>query len=126
MNPKSAEALVGASVISMILGHFVLDPSAGLFLYGVAALSAAIPAIFGAKVPRVAGAFALIFSLALMVAKYPEHSERMERMRERKMAIQKGASSPPLPRQQESRQGSDSANPTADTDARKSNVRGSP
>jgi hypothetical protein len=49
MNPKSAEALVGGAVFFMILGLLALDPSAGLLLFSLAALLAAVPAVFGAK-----------------------------------------------------------------------------
>ncbi len=83
MNPKSAKALVGASVISIILGLVVMSPAGGLFLYALAALAALVPTIFGKGKLRFAGAAALVAALVLLVVTYPKYEAEMTRYKQR-------------------------------------------
>jgi len=105
MKPKSANALVGAAVISVVLGMIVLSPSGSLLLYILAALFAAVPTIFATKRTRVAGAVILIASLALTAATYPKYAAEMASYRARSQQKAPERSAPPTPQQQESREG---------------------
>lgn len=64
MNPKSAEALVGAAIITDLLAFVVLSPTAWLGFSVIAAVIAAVPAIFARKGPQIAG---IVVQLANLV-----------------------------------------------------------
>lgn len=105
MNPKSAKALVGAAVISIVLGMVVLSPSGSFLLWALAALSAAVPTNFGTKGSRVAGAVILAASLALAAATYPKYAAEMGRHRARAQQKASEGPTPPTPQPQDSREG---------------------
>ncbi|MCL4457361.1 MAG: hypothetical protein M1406_08195 [Nitrospirae bacterium] len=83
MNPKSAKTFVWAAVISILLGMVVMSPAGSLSLYSIAALFAAIPAIFSTKRTRIAAIVILAVSLVLLAVTYPKFDAEITKYRER-------------------------------------------
>ncbi len=81
MNPKSAQALVGAAVLSLLAGMLILSPHGSLFFYGLAAVFAAVPAIFAGKKLRIVSAVVLVVSLAAAAGVYPEYASYLDRIK---------------------------------------------
>jgi membrane protein implicated in regulation of membrane protease activity len=101
VNPQSAKALVVAAVAGLLLGTVVMSPAAGFLLYTLAALAAAVPAIFARKGPRLAGAGVLAASLALAAMAYPALDAEMTRYRARAHPkASEGSAPPPSPPQE--------------------------
>lgn len=98
MNPKSAKALVGASVLGILAGMLVMSPHGSLFFYGLATVSAAVSTIFGGKRLRVVAAVLLVMSLALAAGVYPEYASYLERVKSKS-----SQGSPLAPTQQQER-----------------------
>lgn len=94
MSPKSAKTFVWAAVSSILLGMVVMSPAGSLFLYSIAALFAAIPAIFGAKGTRIAGGVILAISIALLAVTYPKFDAEMTKYKERAHKKSSGVSLP--------------------------------
>ena len=99
MNHKSAKTLVWAAIISIIFGMVVMSPAGSFFLYAIAALFGAIPAIFGAKGTRIAAIVILATSIALLAVTYPKFDAEMTKYRERALKKSSQVSTP----QQEAR-----------------------
>ena len=97
MNPKSAEALVGAAVIANLAGFFVLNPTAWLGFCIIAAISAAIPAVFASGGPRVAGLVVLVASIAHAIWAYPAHDRYETRLINSSKARAEKSNSPAPP-----------------------------
>jgi hypothetical protein len=70
MNPKSASALVWASVITGVVGMLVMSPAAGFLLYVVAIILSIVPIVSGPKVTRIAAAAVCIISLTFAFQGY--------------------------------------------------------
>lgn len=83
MSPKSAKTFVWAAIISIIFGMAVMSPAGSFFLYAIAALFAAIPAIFSTKGTRIAAIVILAISIALLAVTYPEYDAEMTKYKER-------------------------------------------
>ncbi|MBI3061090.1 MAG: hypothetical protein HYY83_03820, partial [Deltaproteobacteria bacterium] len=81
MNPESAQALAGAAVLSLLAGMLILSPHGSLFFYGLAAIFAAVPAIFGGGRLRVVSAVVLVVSLAAAAGVYPDYADYLERIK---------------------------------------------
>ena len=101
MNPKSARTFVWAAIISIILGIMIITPAGSVFLYLIAVLFAAIPAIFGAKKTRIAAIVILAVSIALLVVTYPIYDAHMTKYRERVHKKSSEGTAPAAPLQQE-------------------------
>jgi len=99
MNPKSAKTFVWAAIISILLGMAVMSAAGSLFLYAIAALFAAIAAIFGTKGTRIAGGVILAISIVLLAVTYPKFDAEMTKYRERALKKSSEVSTP----QQEAR-----------------------
>lgn len=95
MRPQSAKALVGAAGIGLLLGTVVMSPAAGFLLYALAALAAAVPAIFARKGARFAGAVVLAAAIALVATTYPAFDAEMTRYRARAHQKASEGSAPP-------------------------------
>ena len=96
MNPESAKTLIGAAVLCIFAGMIVLSPHGQLFLYGLAAVAAAIPAIFSRKKLRIVSIIVLLASLALAASVYPEYANYLDRAKVKSLNSQH-----PEPSQQE-------------------------
>lgn len=83
MNPKSASALVWASVFVTFLGLSVTSPGAQFLSCIVAAALAVTPAFFSSKKTRVAGGVMLAISLAFAYHGYPAFKKEGEDYRKR-------------------------------------------
>ncbi len=71
MNPKSANALSWTAAILVILGLSLTSPSGTFALLILAAICAAVPAIFASKRPRVFSIVLLLAAVALTANFYP-------------------------------------------------------
>lgn len=104
MNPKSARTFVWAAVISIVIGMMIMSTAGSFFLYSVAVLFAAIPAIFAAKRTRIAAIVILAVSIALLVVTYPKFDAEMTKYKERAHKKSSEMSTPQAVDQQERRQ----------------------
>jgi membrane protein implicated in regulation of membrane protease activity len=104
MNPKTARTFVWAAIISIIFGMAIMSPAGSFFLYAIAALFAAIPAIFGAKGTRIAAIVILTISIALLAVIYPKYDVEMTKYKERAHKKSSEGAMPAAPAQQEHRQ----------------------
>lgn len=71
MNHESAEALVWTAGIVIMFALVVISPSGGFALLILAAICAAIPAVFAAKKTRIIAIVLLIAAIALAASIYP-------------------------------------------------------
>lgn len=71
MNPESAKTLAWTAGLLLLLGLIILSPTGAFALLVLAALCAAIPAVFGSKRPRVISLILLIASLGVAAGFYP-------------------------------------------------------
>ena len=101
MNPKTAKTFVWAAVSSILLGMAVMSPAGSFFLYSLAALSALIPTIFGAKRTRTAAIVILALSIALLAMTYPKFDAEMAKYRDRAHKKSSKVSTPQALPQQE-------------------------
>lgn len=87
MNPESAKALAWTAGLLLLLGLVIMSPTGAFALLVLAALFAAIPAVFGTKRPRVISLILLIASLAMAAKFYPafkqDRAAYMNRAKER-------------------------------------------
>ncbi len=81
MQPVSARALTITAALVVLIGFMVGSPSAAFLAFCLAALLAAIPAIFGAGKFRLVPAILLLCSVALAVDKYPDFRTDQEHYR---------------------------------------------
>lgn len=85
MNPESTKTLIGAAALCIFAGMIVLSPHGQLFLYGLAAVAAAVPAIFSSKKLRIVSIIVLLASLALAASVYPEYANYLNRAKEKSL-----------------------------------------
>jgi urea transporter len=71
MSPKSASALVWTAGILIVLGLLILSPTGAFALQVLAALCAAIPALFATQRPRLISLALLLAAVALAASFYP-------------------------------------------------------
>ena len=71
MNPESAKALAWTAGLLLVLGLVILSPTGAFALLVLAALCAAIPALFGRQRPRIISMLLLIASLGVAASFYP-------------------------------------------------------
>lgn len=83
MQPASARALTGAAGLALLVGFLVMSPSAAFLAFCLAALFAAIPAIFGAGKIRLFAVALLLGAAALAVSRYPDFRREQQHYRER-------------------------------------------
>ncbi|MDQ1277987.1 MAG: hypothetical protein QG555_1029 [Thermodesulfobacteriota bacterium] len=76
MNKKSASALVWASVITGVVGMFVMSSAAGFVLYVVASILSVVPLGSGPRVLRIAAAVSII-SLTFAYHGYPAFAKEL-------------------------------------------------
>ena len=95
MKAESARALVWAAAILIMLGLVIMSPAGAFALFALAAISAAIPAAFGSKLPRIIAAVLLITSLALAATFYSAFDREREAYAQR--AKERAAKSLPGP-----------------------------
>jgi len=101
MNPKSASALVWASIITIVLGMMVGSPGAGFVLYIVAVVLSTAPLLCGAKLTRVAAALTFAISLALALQGYPAFDKERDAYRKHSEVRSVKAPAPPAAQQQQ-------------------------
>jgi len=82
MQPASARALTITAALVLLIGFMVMSPSAALLAFGLAALLAVFPAVFGAGKMRLVAAILLLGSIGLAVGKYPEFKNEQQRYRQ--------------------------------------------
>ncbi|MDP3259792.1 MAG: hypothetical protein AAB273_02185 [Nitrospirota bacterium] len=83
MKKESANALAWFAAILLLAGWLVMSPSGAFALFVLAALFAAVPAIFGQKKTRIVAAVLLLVSILFAASKYPEFRSEQEQFRSR-------------------------------------------
>lgn len=83
MQPASARALTSLAALTLLGGFLVMSPSAAFLAFCLAALFAAIPAIFGAGKIRLFAIALLLGAAALAANRYPDFRREQQRYRER-------------------------------------------
>ena len=83
MQPASTRALIVTAALFMLGGFLVMSPSGAFLAFGLAALLAAIPAIFGTGKIRIVAAILLLCSIGLVVRAYPDFKSEQEQYRSR-------------------------------------------
>lgn len=86
MNPTSTRALGWLAAMIMGAGFLVPSPSGSIFAFGLAALVAAVPAIFGAGRTRLLAAILVLCSAGSAASKYSGFRSEQERYRQRTKA----------------------------------------
>lgn len=71
MNNESAKALTWTAGALIVLAFVIMSPTGAFALLTLAAVCAAIPAVFASKRPRVIALVLLLASLALAIQYYP-------------------------------------------------------
>ncbi|MDP2137156.1 MAG: hypothetical protein Q8J74_04830 [Candidatus Didemnitutus sp.] len=87
MQSASARVLTVTAAVVLLIGFMVLSPSAGFLVFCLAALPAAIPAIFGTGKFRIISVVLLLAALGLAVVKYPEFRDEQARLRQYKSQL---------------------------------------
>ena len=83
MQPASTRALIVTAALFMLGGFLVMSPSGAFLAFGLAALLAAIPAIFGTGKIRIVAAILLLCSAGLAASSYPDFKKEQEQYRQR-------------------------------------------
>lgn len=83
MKPESARALTWFAAILLFVGLLIMSPSGAFFLFVLAVLFAAVPAIFGSKKARIIAVILLLVSILFAVSRYPEFRSEQERFSSR-------------------------------------------
>lgn len=84
MQPTSARALIVTAILVIIGGFMIMSPSGAFFAFGLGALLAAFPAIFGTGRPRLIAVILLLGSIGLAARCYPDFRSEQERYRQKK------------------------------------------
>jgi len=92
MKPESAKALTWSSGILIVLAAIIGSPSGAFALLALAAICAAVPAVFAARWPRVISIVLLIASIAFAASSYPAFEREREAYARR--AQERGATAP--------------------------------
>lgn len=83
MKKESASALAWFAAILLFAGWLVMSPSGAFAIFVLAALFAAVPAIFGSKKTRVVAAILLLVSILFAAIKHPEFKSEQDRFSSR-------------------------------------------
>ncbi|MCL4315666.1 MAG: hypothetical protein M1527_02175 [Gammaproteobacteria bacterium] len=83
MKKESASALAWFAAILLFAGWLVMSPSGAFAIFVLAALFAAVPAIFGSKKTRIIAAILLLVSILFAAIKYPEFKSEQDRFSSR-------------------------------------------
>ena len=80
-DPQSALALVGVSIILLIVGFLILSRAAGFWIMAAAAVCALLASVSGTKVTRIAALVLFVVSAAFAVGFYPHFSDEQDRIK---------------------------------------------
>ncbi|MDI1320861.1 MAG: hypothetical protein PSW75_11820 [bacterium] len=81
--PASSQALAGAAGLILLVGLLVMSPSGAFLTFGVAALPAAIAAVFGSGKSRLVASVLLLAAIYLAAGQYANFRAEQERYRQR-------------------------------------------
>jgi hypothetical protein len=84
MQPASARALTVTATVVLFVGFLIPSPSGAFLAFGLAALLAVVPTIFGPGKMRLVAAVLLLCSIGLAANKYPNFKSEQERYRQKK------------------------------------------
>ncbi|MCL5669403.1 MAG: hypothetical protein M1392_05415 [Gammaproteobacteria bacterium] len=83
MKKESASALAWFAAVLLLAGWLVMSPSGAFAIFVLAALFAAVPAIFGSKKTRIIAAILFLVSILFAAIKYPEFKSEQDRFSSR-------------------------------------------